>query len=290
MAMAMVWRGPTTTTTTTTTKRRRARRSCGGARGHRTGAGEGRNCCRINSKRRSFPNRRPVWASETARLSEEAVKSTRRREVLSISAGLGLSLVFSKGGDSARASEQNAVPLDGMEGNDEEVITGQLIVGAGENIRIVGVHFEHKVVEPYSPAIRILPGGSCVLENVTVIHSSPSVASNFAIEVGRDASLLIKGSSVTSNTGSGICVQGGTCEVSSCRIESCKEHGVAAYEDIETGQGSIVMIRDSVIDGCGGYGIQARGEEVQVSVSRSTQISKCKDKYNNFQARILEAD
>ena len=115
MAMAMVWRGPTTTTTTTTTKRRRSRRSCGGAREHRTGAGEGRNCCRINSKRRSFPNRRPVWASETARLSEEAVKSTRRREVLSISAGLGLSLVFSKGGDSARASEQNAVPLDGME-------------------------------------------------------------------------------------------------------------------------------------------------------------------------------
>ena len=50
----------------------------------------------------------------------------------------------------------------------------------------------------------------------------------------------------------------------------------AAYDDLESEQGSLVTARDSVIEGCKGYGIQARGEDVQVSVSASSRLSRNK--------------
>jgi hypothetical protein len=98
------------------------------------------------------------------------------------------------------------------------------------------------------------------------------------VEVGHQASLRCIGSEITSETGSGICVLGGTASIESCVIKDCKEHGIAAYDDLESEQGGVVSLRDSVIEGCKGYGIQARGEDVQikVSVSASSRLSRNK--------------
>ena len=100
----------------------------------------------------------------------------------------------------------------------------------------------------------------------------------------------IRGTRITSETGSGVCVQGGTCEIEACEIVDCKEHGVAAYDDIETGSGAVVEIRGSYIADCKGCGIQARGEDVKVDVLGSTVVqgkfcalgfSEITDKENN---------
>ena len=150
---------------------------------------------------------------------------------------------------------------------------GQIVVREGESLLIRGSAncvLEHVTSEPYQPVIRVLPGAKLVIEGgggLTVRHSSPSVASNFAIEVGLGAKLVLRNTTVTSSTGSGVCVQGGSCEIERCKILDCAEHGVAVYDDIETGEGSEVSVRDTVISGVRGYGIQARGQDVRVDVA-----------------------
>ena len=169
-----------------------------------------------------------------------------------------------------------------------EVYRGQIVVGEGQKVVIkVGdgrgsATLEHFTSAPYEPVMRVL--GSCVVEgDIRITHASPSVASNFAVGVGRDASLRIVGATITSSTGSGVCVEGGTCDLDSVRIVDCKEHGLAFYQDIESGQGSVVSVRGGTeIAGCSGFGVQARGDDVRVSISQTASLRNNKlGRYSN---------
>jgi len=176
------------------------------------------------------------------------------------------------------------------------VYKGQIVVERGETLVIEAPReaagstsptcwLEHVTSVPYEPVIRVLPGGTCKVEGrgcLGVRHGSPSVASNFAIEVDCGASLTLNDTMVTSATGTGIGIEGASaCSIQRCVIRDCKEHGVAAYDDIETGAvGGVVHIVDTDITGCKGYGVLARGEGVRVSVSRS-RVSGGKQKYNS---------
>ena len=172
------------------------------------------------------------------------------------------------------------------------VYEGQLVVSEGQHVVITSDSSEHAVLRhftssPYEPVVKVLTGGILELSHVTLSHSSPSVASNYAVEVGYQASLDCFGTEITSETGSGVCVLGGRAKIESCVIKNCKEHGIACYDDLESEQGSVVTIRDSVIEGCKGYGIQARGEDVQVSVSAS-RLSKNKDEIKMLQGATVK--
>ena len=88
----------------------------------------------------------------------------------------------------------------------------------------------------------------------------------------RGAELRLIDCSVSSQTGSGVCVNGGRCELIGSNVSGTKEHGVAVYSDIETGQPGDATLIDCTIADTGGYAVLARGEGVTVSLSVDTKI------------------
>lgn len=157
------------------------------------------------------------------------------------------------------------------------VYRGRLFVPEQARVRVTTLPrdgpratIEHKVEQPYESAIQC--SGVLEMERVRVAHASPSVANNYAIAVERNAELRLIDCSVSSQTGSGVCVNGGRAQLISSNVSDTKEHGVAVYSDIETGQPGDATLIDCTIADTGGYAILARGEGVTVSVSVDTSL------------------
>jgi hypothetical protein len=95
---------------------------------------------------------------------------------------------------------------------------------------------------PYEATIEAAAG--CVgllLRNITVRHSSPSVANNYAVFATAGSGVSLEGCDVSSETGSGVVGEGAQIRVSGCRVHGCKTHGVAIYGDLlgEFGGGTV---------------------------------------------------
>jgi len=129
------------------------------------------------------------------------------------------------------------------------------------------VLIEHMTENPYENTIRI-SAPNVTVTGLTVRHSSPSVASNYAVRVDSTGSKLIA-CSISSKTGSGIGTEGGDFMVSSCDINFCKRHGVAIFPGLTSERTSVTSIENCRIRNNGLSGVYARGDAQEVSIFRS---------------------
>jgi hypothetical protein len=82
-----------------------------------------------------------------------------------------------------------------------------------------------KTTQPYESTVTVRPGARLKLENVSIRHSSPSVANNYSIFC-QGGTLEIANCDISSATGSGIGMEGGTALISDSRIQGCKGSGI----------------------------------------------------------------
>lgn len=158
------------------------------------------------------------------------------------------------------------------------VYKGRLRVAPGQCLRVTSrdpgagqlpAVLEHVTREPYESTIVLSSGAQLYLENVDVRHASPSVANNFAITVGPGASLSVVNGKVTSDSGSGLGLEGGEALLEDAIITG-KVHGIAAFaDDIDTGRPAAVTVRRCKLGG-GGFSVLARGDEVSVRLESTT--------------------
>lgn len=159
-----------------------------------------------------------------------------------------------------------------------QVLKGEVVVPKNASLTIIGlenpknkkakVELTHSTEDPYEPTITLMQGAELVLNNVAVIHSSKSVASNFAIFIGDRAMAEIEECTITSKTGSGVGVEGGALIVRNTEITNCKEHGVAVY-DTPNNDPARCFIQETTISGCEGNGVQSRGPEAETAMDKT---------------------
>ena len=92
--------------------------------------------------------------------------------------------------------------------------------------------------KPYEAALTVdlsvaTAPASVFISGLTVRHSSPSIAQNYAVYVPQPSAASDAGSTiemrvsdVSSATGSGVGVEGGAVTLAKCRVHDCKNHGV----------------------------------------------------------------
>mmetsp|Transcript_300 Transcript_300/g.798 ORF Transcript_300/g.798 Transcript_300/m.798 type:complete len:160 (+) Transcript_300:287-766(+) len=109
------------------------------------------------------------------------------------------------------------------------------------------------------------------MKGITVRHSSPSVASNYAVRIN-SGSLRMENCDVSSSTGSGVGTEGGSVQIVSCSITSSKRHGVAIFPGLSPTE-TDSSVRDSIIRGNGLSGLYIRGDGQEVEVVTSDIVS-----------------
>lgn len=85
---------------------------------------------------------------------------------------------------------------------------------------------------PYEATLTVESDG-VVLERLTVRHTSPSIAANYAVLVRGTGSLTMERCSVTSASGSGLGCEGGRVSARECSFSGCVRHGVLFTGDLE---------------------------------------------------------
>ena len=81
-----------------------------------------------------------------------------------------------------------------------------------------------RTTQPYEAAVLVRPGATLRLENINVRHSSPSVANNYSVFC-QEGTLEAASCDISSASGSGIGIEGGTALISDCKIRDCKGSG-----------------------------------------------------------------
>ena len=120
-----------------------------------------------------------------------------------------------------------------------------------------GVTLVWKSDSPYEAALTVaLEGGtpdsdardaSVLISGLRVSHYSPSIAQNYGVYVPQPLAawdrcqIRLQECEITSNSGSGIGVEGGEVVVDSCRVVDCKNHGIVYVGSTARGsvQGSV---------------------------------------------------
>ena len=126
---------------------------------------------------------------------------------------------------------------------------------------------ESRSAAPYQATLDISNGAAVTLRDVTVAHSSPSVANNYALYC-RGGRVTAERCSISSETGSGIGAEGGTLSLRGCRVAGCARGGLVLAADLETAAAAAVTVAGSRIEGNGGSGIAAlEGTDLRVEGS-----------------------
>ncbi|GAB5370588.1 hypothetical protein AAMO2058_001506100 [Amorphochlora amoebiformis] len=147
------------------------------------------------------------------------------------------------------------------------VIRGGVRIEGKEGATII-----HETEAPYESTISldISPKDNtpASISGLKIRHSSPSVASNYAVRVD-SGSLEISDCDISSTTGSAIGTEGGLVYVSRSVLSSAKRHGIALFPPLDPdGPPVLSEISDSVIASNGLSGISVRGDNVEVKVTR----------------------
>ncbi|CAG9462877.1 unnamed protein product [Pedinophyceae sp. YPF-701] len=111
---------------------------------------------------------------------------------------------------------------------------------------------------PYESTVVVMAPGTSI-KGVNIKHRSPSVANNFAVYVMQGASLSVAKSTVTSQTGAGLAVEGGCLEMRGVTVDSCAGVGVQCLASIEGDAEGRLAMGECVLRGNGGGGLLARG-------------------------------
>jgi hypothetical protein len=103
----------------------------------------------------------------------------------------------------------------------------------------------------------------CSVEGITLkqIAGSKGQESD-GLEVCQGGSCSMRLVSMSSETGSGLCVSGGSCKLDSCRIHSCAKHGLVVKE------GGSATAKETAVSGNGAAGVVSRGKGSKVGGNR----------------------
>ncbi|KAK9807475.1 hypothetical protein WJX72_000255 [[Myrmecia] bisecta] len=105
--------------------------------------------------------------------------------------------------------------------------------------------------EPYQAVVQCSCAGARI-QGLTLRHRSPSVATNYAVYVA-GGDLTLEGCDISSQSGSGVGVEGGSPQIRRCRIHDCARHGIALFGDLFGAEGGGLvqdcMIRDNKQNG-----------------------------------------
>lgn len=105
---------------------------------------------------------------------------------------------------------------------------------------------EWQTTKPYESAVSVRPGARLRLENITVRHSSPSVANNYAVFC-QGGSLEAVNCNISSTTGSGIGMEGGSAFVSDSQIQGCKGSGAVVAGALVTSETELDVGQDAAV-------------------------------------------
>lgn len=122
---------------------------------------------------------------------------------------------------------------------------------------------------PYESALIVQTPEQVSIQGITIQHSSPSIANNYAVYLGPQCSSLTKveGCTIVSNTGSGVGIEGGTPTLLQSTIRGCAQNGVCIYgnsamEDTDTislSRGNErPIVKNCTIEGNGKHGVLIR--------------------------------
>lgn len=99
--------------------------------------------------------------------------------------------------------------------------------------------------KPYESTI-VLTASSAVVSGLTVRHSSPSIANNYAIQI-IDCRARVEACDVSSATGSGVGVEGSGAEIVGCRVHDCQRNGVLIAANL-SGEGDGVVLGGCTVE------------------------------------------
>ena len=100
----------------------------------------------------------------------------------------------------------------------------------------------------YEPVVSI-QSDDVTIDGLTIEHSSPSVADNFAIRLSHNA--VLKNCTISSKTGTGIGVEdASSAVVLHCKIKDCRMNGIGVF-----GEGTTSVIENCTIERNSGDGV-----------------------------------
>lgn len=108
------------------------------------------------------------------------------------------------------------------------------------------VTLTHDTELPYEATVQVECTG-VTLRGLQVRHSSPSIAGNYAVLVRSAGGLTLERCDVSSTTGSGLGVEGGTATAVQCRFTNCRRHGAALYGDLMGAVAGTTVLEDCTI-------------------------------------------
>jgi len=103
----------------------------------------------------------------------------------------------------------------------------------------------------------------CSVEGITLKQIAGRMGQESdGVEVCQGGSCSMRLVSMSSETGSGLCVSGGSCKLDSCRIHSCAKHGLVVKE------GGSATAKETAVSGNGAAGVVSRGKGSKVGGNR----------------------
>lgn len=144
------------------------------------------------------------------------------------------------------------------------------------------VELVHTTSSPYESTVVIAADG-VIVRDIAIRHASPSVANNYAVQAtaAAGAATRLERCDVSSDTGSGVGLEGGAPTLIECRVHDCARSGVAVFSDLDGAPGRPTLERcwiganrahgvlvrtdaeprvlSCTVEGNGGYGLALQG-------------------------------
>lgn len=153
-----------------------------------------------------------------------------------------------------------------------------------ECVPSASVTLVHETERPYEAAVEVRCAG-VVLRGVRVRHSSPSIATDYALFVrGSGASVELEDVDISSATGSAVGVEGGRVGARRCRFHDSPDHGAALYGDLLGETAGTSVLEDCELVGNGRDGVLAR-DGARVSLRRCAL-----SRNNGYGAEAVDAE
>jgi parallel beta-helix repeat protein len=134
---------------------------------------------------------------------------------------------------------------------------------------VVEIIWETKT--PYESTIVCTADGASLKGPITIKHNSYSIANNYAIQlINCGNSTVIDGCTISSETGSGIGIEGGNPVISNCTIKDCARSGLMIFSDLDGTPGA-PKITNCSIENNKQHGILVRDGAEPVVLGNSIQ-------------------
>lgn len=160
-----------------------------------------------------------------------------------------------------------------------------------------GVEIIWETDQPYESTLVCTVDGAAVKGPILIKHNSYSIANNYAVQlINCGSSTIIDGCFISSETGSGIGIEGGEPQIRNCTLKNCARSGVMVFSDldgtpgapkiqgcsIESNKQHGVLVRDGAepvvvgnkIQGNGGYGLALQGCAGEYTQNKIKENSK----------------